>query len=247
MVEIICPNKLDVLFPDSSIQRMRADVHTMFLVLAATEFEMNPFLLATDWDRYACTPLLTGVGPVETGVRLMRYLTDNHAEVEAVVNFGIGGAYISAEACSLLDMCLASREVFGDFGICYPDRVDHLPKELTGPIGFNLDTTLRNRAVQILHQHGFPAVSGVFVTVGAVSGTRSRGDMLQRKYQGICENMEGAAIARVCSEFSLPLLEVRCISNYVEDRNIKRWKLKEACEKAAGAAAILVKEMTEKR
>jgi futalosine hydrolase len=55
--------------------------------------------------------------------------------------------------------------------------------------------------------------------------------------------MEGASVARVCSEYSLPLLELRCISNLVEDRDLSRWRLREACEKAAQAAVILIKNL----
>ncbi len=222
----------------------------MLLALAATEIEMNPFLFANDRERYTCSSFLTGVGPVETGVRLTRYLLENHRDIEAVVNFGIGGGYITEgteEKHSLLDICLASREVFGDFGICFHDTVEHLPEELTGSITFELDETLLKRAQQILQQRGLPVAVGNFVTVNAASGTRQRGDMLHKKYNGICENMEGAAVARVCAEFSLPLLEMRCVSNFVEDRDVKNWKLEDACKKAAEAAAILIKEMTEKQ
>ena len=52
--------------------------------------------------------------------------------------------------------------------------------------------------------------------------------------------MEGAAVARVCHEFSLPMLEMRAISNYVEDRDPRNWRLAEACETAAEGAASLL-------
>jgi len=55
------------------------------------------------------------------------------------------------------------------------------------------------------------------------------------------ENMEGGAVARVCEAYNLPLLEMRAISNYVEDRDLGRWKLHEACDEAGRAAAILLK------
>ena len=87
------------------------------------------------------------------------------------------------------------------------------------------------------------AYLGNFITVNSVSGTRDRGEILQQKYNGLCENMEGAAIAQVCQEFSLPLLEVRCISNYVEDRDPARWRLQEACDKAGEIAAAVVEEL----
>ena len=61
--------------------------------------------------------------------------------------------------------------------------------------------------------------------------------MLAEQFQGLCENMEGAAVARVCAGFNLPCLELRCISNFVEDRNTGHWKMKEACRRAGTIAA----------
>lgn len=65
--------------------------------------------------------------------------------------------------------------------------------------------------------------------------------MLRQRYDALCENMEGAAVARICEEYMLPLLEMRAVSNYVEDRDLTRWKLKEACDQAGKAAAMLLK------
>jgi futalosine hydrolase len=51
--------------------------------------------------------------------------------------------------------------------------------------------------------------------------------------------MEGAAVARVCKEFSLPCLEIRCISNMVEDRDQAKWQLQEACTQVGKAVATI--------
>jgi futalosine hydrolase len=55
--------------------------------------------------------------------------------------------------------------------------------------------------------------------------------------------MEGAAAAQVCSMFSLDLVELRCISNMVEDRKPSAWKLEEACLRAADTTRIILKEL----
>jgi futalosine hydrolase len=52
--------------------------------------------------------------------------------------------------------------------------------------------------------------------------------------------MEGAAIARACREFSLPLIEVRAVSNLVEDRPGIAWEIDKASVQAAQAAALIV-------
>jgi futalosine hydrolase len=233
------------------------ELPTMILAVAATEFEMNPFLqlLAENGNiahaegvEPSCFTLISGVGPVETTLRLTRYLERCDPRIDTVLNFGVAGAYLSAlppgeSNVSLLDLCLAELESLGDFGICFADHIEPLCKKLGGSTIFPLDHSLLHQAAQILVHHGQPYRIGNFVTVSAASATRQRGTMLAARFQGICENMEGAAVARVCAEFSLPLLEVRAISNLVEDRDLSCWKMVEACTRAAGAAALLVKEM----
>ena len=163
----------------------------MILAVAATEIEMVPLQALLQQENIRCLTCISGVGPMETAVRLTGFLAARSKEITAVVNVGVAGGYIvdsGEDGPQLLDLYLAETETFGDLGICFPDRIEPLPESLTG-------------------------------------------------------NMEGAAVARVCAEFSLPLLELRCISNLVEDRNPAHWRLQEACEKAARTAAVLIKNM----
>jgi futalosine hydrolase len=194
--------------------------------------------------------LLTGVGPVEAAVRLTRFLAVQPDAITAVVNFGVGGGYIPAageNGPQLLDLYLAETEAFGDLGICFPDRIEPLLEDLTGKVGFRMDQELLTAACRICAEHKIVVQKGNFVTVACVSATRARGEMLRSRFQAHCENMEGAAVARVCAEYSLPVLEVRCISNLVEDRDLKGWRLQEACEKAAWAAAEIIKLLSIER
>jgi futalosine hydrolase len=218
----------------------------MFLAVAATEMEMAPLSRMMAASRVSCKTLVAGVGPVESTLRLARYLcTDGHL-VRGIINFGVAGAYVPLEGprqAAPLDVCLAEREIAGDFGICYGDAMDYLPKELTGRIAFDIDRSLLLQAGLILQRNDLNPHVGTFITVNAVSGTRARGENLRQQWQGLCENMEGASIARVAESFVLPFLEVRCISNLVEHRNPENWRLDEACAIAAGAASLLLREL----
>jgi futalosine hydrolase len=219
----------------------------MILALAATQMEMQPFL--DHWPGHAppCLTLVTGVGPLETAVRLTRFLCEHRRKVRAAVNFGIGGAYRQPGGYRqprLLDLCLADREVLGDLGICLPEGMEYLDRSLTGDLVYRLDAGLLQRCREILDGAAVSCHSGVFVTVNAATATSRRGNMLRQRWQGLCENMEGAAIARVCLEFALSCLEMRVISNLVEDRDPKAWRLREACLKAAETAALVVKGMS---
>ncbi len=229
----------------------------MILAVAATEFEMSPLvsLLTAGREKAAaeapespCCTLISGVGPVETTLRLTRYLEGCDAPVDCVLNFGVAGAYVPetpnpAGNAGMLDLCLAEQECLGDFGICYGDRLEALDEQLAGAVVFPLDQSLLSRAGAILDRHGQAYRRGNFVTVSAASATRARGAMLAARFRGLCENMEGAAVARVCAEFSLPVLELRAISNLVEDRDVSRWRMAAACGRAAQAALWLMREL----
>jgi futalosine hydrolase len=227
----------------------------MILAVAATEFEMKPLerLLEMDQDAFygegrmpPCFTLIAGVGPVETTLRLTRYLERRNPRIDKVLNLGVAGAYVCDlpwNNASLLDLCLAEQESFGDFGICFSDCVEPFDEKLGGRGSFPMDRAMLCQARKIFEQHQIAYRCGNFVTVSAVSATQERGAMLAARYTGLCENMEGAAIARVCAEFSLPLLEVRAVSNLVEDRNLACWKMTEAGIRVAEAAAWLIKEM----
>ena len=215
----------------------------MFLVTAATDFEMEAYLRF--WGPKDCPSLVTGVGPVETAVRLTAFLAETSLPLTGVVNFGVAGAYIidgRDDNAAVLDICLAECEVLGDLGICSGEEVSRLRGEgFEIADAFELDAGLLRQAETLLTASSIPYRRGVFATVSCVSGTRKRGEMLARQHQALCENMEGAAAARVCRHFRLPLLELRCISNLVEDRNLQNWHLRKACARCGEVAALVVK------
>ena len=94
----------------------------MILAVAATEIEMAPFLAqSTELGELAlvCRTLVTGVGPVETVLRLTRFLCESQEQFDTVIHFGVGGAYILPDKSrqpTLLDICLAeqARVALGD-------------------------------------------------------------------------------------------------------------------------------------
>jgi futalosine hydrolase len=53
--------------------------------------------------------------------------------------------------------------------------------------------------------------------------------------------MEGAAVAQVAALHDIPWLEVRGISNIVEDRDLKKWNIPLAAEAAQKAVARILK------
>ncbi|MFH1216022.1 MAG: futalosine hydrolase [Pseudomonadota bacterium] len=210
----------------------------MYLLVAATEFEMEPARKSLASSRNVSF-LVSGVGQVESAFALTRYLSLNQ-DISVVVNLGVAGAYHDC-GLDLLRICLAGKEILADFGICYPDRIESFSSDnMTISREFDLKNKLFFESRKILEYDHLPFDCGTFLTVSCVSGTASRGSYLKQTFDAICENMEGAALARVCQGFGVDLLELRCISNMVEDRDPSRWRLREACENVGDAAARVI-------
>lgn len=159
-----------------------------------------------------------------------------------VVNFGIGGAYPGR---GLLpgDIAVATTEIYADEGVLL--RSGFRPIEIIGvPFlksrrreffnEFPLDRKLCNTALLSSKLHA-NSVSGVFATVSTCSGTEDRARYLSRRFNAICENMEGAAVVHICTIYGTPCMEIRGISNMVKDRDKSTWKIKlaaETCQRA---------------
>ncbi|MDB4947545.1 MAG: futalosine hydrolase [Gemmatimonadetes bacterium] len=172
--------------------------------------------------------------------------------VRGVLGFGVAGAY-AGSGLALGDVALASAAVYGDEGVDGPDgwmstegiRIPLL--EADGARVFNefvLDAARVGRARAALADAGIAARVGPFVTLSACSGTAVRGEELARRWGALCEGMEGAALAHVCAIYRVPFLELRAVSNHVEDRDLSRWRLRDAAAAAQRAARVVAAAWT---
>lgn len=163
---------------------------------------------------------------------------------EALWLFGCGGAYPNS-GLGVGDLALADSEIFGDEGVAAPGGFDDLAAmglamRRTEEARFNLwptDKALRDWAMQ----QGEKMLEGPFVTLSTCTGTTANALEIEARTGGICENMEGAAVALACHQLSIPILEIRGISNMVEDRDTSRWDLPAATAAAQQAIRSLLK------
>ncbi len=195
----------------------------------------------------------TGIGAVNTAQALTAALES--VRPRFVLQVGIGGAYAGAQL-NVGDLAVATEENDGELGILAPGG--WLPANHIGvPVlnknrdlynTFPLDADLARRATTLILEAawpcGAPAVrSGPFVTVQQCSGLAARGAELAARFNAICENMEGAAAAQLCTLYEVPFVELRGISNLVEDRNTGAWKLSLASRNVQQAARVLMETL----
>ncbi|NJD90823.1 MAG: futalosine hydrolase [Geobacter sp.] len=180
----------------------------------------------------------TGIGKVNAAI--VTALLLDKLKPGFLINTGCGGAY-RGSGLNVGDLAIATVEIYGDEGVLTVDgwhtlEIIGIPSvERKGNRYSNEFPLSMQAAEKVFHlaaSLGLPIRRGKFITVSTCSGTLHRGEELEKRFGGICENMEGAASAHAAILFDTPFLELRGISNMVEDRDISRWDIPRAVEMA---------------
>jgi futalosine hydrolase len=194
---------------------------------------------------------IAGMGKVNAAHAATLLLTRYNPE--ALIVFGIGGAYLPSGA-RVGDVVLATEEISGDEGVLTLEGFKDT--EYIGiPLLKNASSIFYNSfpapeplATQSYHElltfekAGNGRVHrGIFVTLSSCTGTAARARELEERYHGVCENMEGAAAAQVASLHGVPWVELRGISNMVEDRDLGQWDVRAATDAVQKALIHLMK------
>jgi len=159
---------------------------------------------------------------------------------QLVINTGCAGAYIGS-GLSIGNLVIASEDVLADDGVVVAEgwknlRYMHLPtvEHKEGNI-YNvipLSRIASEKAMLLADYYGVFIMRGRLATVSTCSGTEQHGAKLLRRWSALAENMEGAAVAQVCLRLGVDCMEIRGISNYVEDRDLSNWDIPRAVEAA---------------
>lgn len=167
--------------------------------------------------------------------------------VKCVINIGVGGSY-PGSGLNIGDVAIALKEIYGDEGVITSKGWGSL-KKIGIPLvldgkkkyfnEFLLDKELFKKIKDRIPPNpplkkggwgDFLIKSGPFITVSAATGTLKRAIELEKRFDAICENMEGAAIAQICTIYKIPMLEIRGISNMAGERDKRKWDLGIASE-----------------
>ncbi len=194
----------------------------------------------------------TSIGAVNTAQALSAVLESQTTDY--VIQCGIAGAYPST-GLTVGDIAVADEEIYGDLGIALPDRYA-LADEIGIPVvdgdppRYNrmpLDKDLTERAFAAAgtcaDALGCAAHRGLFVTVQQCTGCSALAGEMESRFGGLCENMEGAAAAHVCDLYGLPFVEIRGISNIVEDRDLSKWDIPLASSRAQSVVLALIENL----
>lgn len=192
---------------------------------ASLSIQGKPFYKGILLDNIAVIVCICGIGKVNaahgTTLLLERFMTD------FVYNIGVAGAYPSS-GLGIGDIAIAEKEIYGDEGLITKSEVREKDEinfytmdKIKLPLCVKDGVEYYNEFPMYLPEElrGFKK-KGNFVTISACTGILEKGMQIEKRFNAICENMEGAAIAHVCSLSGIPITEIRGISNIIEDRTV---------------------------
>jgi futalosine hydrolase len=205
------------------------------LIISATSLEIKPLVTELgkglvvqnhitryNYKNFRIDVLITGVGMVPTAVATTIVLTQN--KYDAVINAGICGSF--------------NRDI--PIGQVLNINTDCLPE--TG--AEDGEHFLSIIDLKLLDQDEFPFLGGklvndsVFesslinglllatgVTVNTVHGNEQSIATFLSRHPVDVESMEGAAFMYACKVLKARFIQVRSVSNYIEDRDVSKWDI----------------------
>jgi futalosine hydrolase len=189
------------------------------LIVAATYEELAPTFAHFGWlkasfiEHPSFDVLITGVGMTATAFALGQHLNDSYS---LVVNVGIAGSFDRAIAIGTLVNCIEDR--FSELGAEDGDSFLTIDELGFGKSIYTSNFTSENKLIEDL-------LAVKSITVNAVHGNTVRIEQTLDRLAVKTESMEGAAVFYACERMNIPVLQIRSISNYIEQRNKNQWKI----------------------
>lgn len=136
-----------------------------------------------------------------------------------IINIGVAGAYANSEL-KIGDLVLAEKDIYADEGVMtFKDEFISM-QSLDLPLLTIGEKKFFNEFETFIPQGVKGDMKrGTFLTVSTCTGSLKKGLSLSNHHSAICENMEGAAIAHIATSSNIPFIEIRAISNIINDRD----------------------------
>jgi futalosine hydrolase len=195
------------------------------LVTAPTAKEIAPFIdyLKNNATKLPVDVLITGVGLTNTVYHLVKQI--NLKKPSIMIQAGVAGCFDKKMQLGIV--VTVSQDVIADSGVIEKGKhrsLFDLGFEKPDKFPF-LKGWLRNSNRALLDQNSLQPVKGI--TVNRVS-TGSQAKRMIKKFDPVTETLEGAAFHYVAIMEKIPFLQLRGLSNYIGERDKRKWRLKEA-------------------
>lgn len=202
------------------------------LLVASTAGEITPFtehLAATeklehiDFD---IDILITGVGSNAATYHLTRYLQAKKPDL--VIQAGVAGSFDKNTTIGTVFAVI--EDTYADQGVQEKSGFrDLFDLQLAAPNDLPFKKGVLKNPNKVLIQRT-KLKKARSVTVNEITTQQKRAQYYLEKYKAKLESMEGASLHYVCLQEGVSFLQIRSVSNYVGERNKKKWDLPLAIE-----------------
>lgn len=179
----------------------------------------NNAIMEASYNNVEITFYVSGVGMSAMSYSMGKALNDSY---DLALNIGIAGSF--SKKRELGQVVNVTHDIFSELGAEDGDKFLTLHDlNLTGTTEVNNNSIIKNRVIDQL-----PKVIGI--TVNTVHGNEQSIKKIIQRLSPDVESMEGAAFMYACKKESLPFVQIRSISNYVDRRNKNNWNIPLALE-----------------
>jgi futalosine hydrolase len=162
--------------------------------------------------------IITGIGLIASAYAASKIRLNDY---DLFINAGIAGSF--DKKINIGDCVLVKEERIIELGAEDNNKwLRTKDMKLNEPDTFNLNLTLLPKNIS---SHFTKTKKVKAISANTAHGNAKSINRILELYPAQIESMEGAAIAFATCKYNLPLLEIRCISNYVEKRDKSKWNI----------------------
>jgi futalosine hydrolase len=194
------------------------------LVAAATVLEISPFIdYFNHSSKQGTDILITGIGMTAATYALTKQCSIKKPGL--VIQAGVGGCFDNS--FPLGSVVVVKKETIADQSVIEFGKLKTL---------FDLKLVRRDQYPftngwllnknEFLKKIKLKKVTGI--SVNEITASEQKIKFYTSRFNPVIESMEGAALHYVCLMEKIPFIQLRGISNYVGERDKKKWKMKEA-------------------
>lgn len=193
------------------------------LIVAATAKEISPFIQLVRQGQFNnnIDVLISGIGLTASTYHLAKQLSLK--KYACVIQAGVAGCFdlsvdlgsvVAVKADTIADQSVVEMKKLKPlFDLKLVPHSQHPYKK----------DWLVNPHNEILKKSGLKTVKGI--SVNQITTSKQMIKFYRETFNPVTESMEGAALHYVCLMENIPFLQVRSISNYIGERNKKKWNM----------------------
>ena len=198
------------------------------LIVAATVIEITPFLEKLRVGKNLPSAinidvLITGIGLTATSYSLTKQLHLKRPDI--IFQAGVGGCF---DVNILLGTVLAiKQEAIADQSVIELNKLKTLfDLKLVPQHRYPFSKGWLINKNEVLKKVKLKKVRGI--STNEITTSKQKISLYKDLFNPVVESMEGAALHYVCLMEKIPFLQIRCVSNYIGERNKKHWNMQES-------------------